>query len=36
LALEPWQTTLGAPAEGVQSLAEQADGEFNKHWSELQ
>jgi hypothetical protein len=32
----PWQTTLEAPAEGVNDLEEEADGQFNKFWSELQ
>jgi hypothetical protein len=32
----PWQTTLEAPAEGVQNLTEEADESFNKRWSELQ
>jgi hypothetical protein len=32
----PWQTTIEAPAEGVNNLKEEADGEFNKFWSELQ
>jgi hypothetical protein len=32
----PFQTTLEAPAEGVQNLEEEADGEFDEEWSTLQ
>jgi hypothetical protein len=33
---ERFLAALQAPAEGVQHLAEQTDGEFNKFWSTLQ